>query len=98
MVSYVLNAVNMTSLVVNSIVLLALVKMKHRQEWPREAYNFFALFSCLLGNIVCLDTQKIIMRLKFLISVLIKVTLKSPGSNSLTILTAVMLFFINVRF
>ena len=66
MVSYVLNAVNMTSLVVNSIVLLALVKMKHRQEWPREAYNFFALFSCLLGNIVCLDTQKIIMRLNVL--------------------------------
>ena len=62
MMSYVLNAVNMTSLVVNSIVLLALVSMKHRQEWPREAYNFFALFSCLLGSIVCIDTQKIIMR------------------------------------
>ena len=58
-----LNAVSMISVVVNSIVLLALVSMKHRQEWPRVTYNFFALFSCLLGSIVCLDAEKIVMRL-----------------------------------
>ena len=61
--SLVLNAVSMISVVVNSIVLLALVSMKHRQEWPRVTYNFFALFSCLLGSIVCLDAEKIVMRL-----------------------------------
>ena len=60
MMFYVLNAVNMTSLVVNSIVLLALVKCG--KSGLARPTIFFALFSCLLGSIVCIDTQKITMR------------------------------------
>lgn len=59
----VLNAVSAISVVLNSLVLLTLISMKYRREWPRQTYNFFALFSCLLGSIVCLDGEKIIMRL-----------------------------------